>query len=79
MVGTSAITFTLIIIGLEVLFLTTVKRKPLTTVLLAVMPGVAMLMALRGALGGAAWSVIAFWLTVSLPLHIADLRHRRLL
>ena len=47
-------------------------------VLLVLAPGAMMLLALRAALTGAGWPWVAAALTVSLPLHLADLRHRRL-
>ena len=53
------------------------RRAPLT-VFFMLMPGALMLIALRAALIGLPWYWIAIPLTVSLPLHLADLRHRRL-
>ena len=38
--------------------------------------GAALLMALRGALTGAWWGWIAFWLAAALLAHLADLRSR---
>jgi len=55
------------------------RRKPAVTVVLTMLPGAAMMLALRAAITGSSWIWIAIWLTVSLPLHLADLRHRRLL
>ena len=55
------------------------KRRAPTTVLLTILPGAAMMLALRAALTGAEWQWVAVWLTVSLPLHLADLRHRKLI
>jgi hypothetical protein len=40
------------------------------------LPGLALLLALRAALVGQAWTVIAFFLLASLVAHLADLRHR---
>lgn len=54
------------------------RERPALTVLLMLMPGALMLLALRAALAGLPWYWIAVPLTVSLPLHLADLRHRRL-
>ena len=48
------------------------------TVFLMLMPGAFMLLALRAALTGLPWYWVALPLTVSLPLHLADMRHRRL-
>jgi hypothetical protein len=47
------------------------------TVVLMLGPGALMLLALRAALTGMPWYWIALPLTVSLPLHLADVRHRR--
>jgi hypothetical protein len=54
------------------------RKKPTLTVVLMLLPGALMLLALRAALAGLPWYWIALPLTVSLPLHLADLRHRRL-
>jgi hypothetical protein len=54
-----------------------VRRWPVLTVLLMLAPGALMLLALRAALVELPWYWIALPLTVSLPLHLADLRHRR--
>jgi len=37
-----------------------------------------MLLAVRAALTGAPWYHVSFWLAASLPVHLADLRRRRL-
>lgn len=39
-------------------------------------PGVLMMLALRGALTGAAWPWIALPLAAAFPIHLADLRRR---
>jgi hypothetical protein len=44
---------------------------------LALGPGALIALALRCALTGLAWPWIAAFLTLSLPLHLADLRRRR--
>jgi hypothetical protein len=48
------------------------------TVFFALAPGACILMALRAALTGADWPMVALWLSVSFPIHIADLLRRRL-
>lgn len=53
------------------------RRWSAITVALMLAPGALMLLALRAALVGLPWYWIALPLTVSLPLHLADLRHRR--
>lgn len=40
------------------------------------LPGICLLLALRAALGDAAWPWVALWLTAALVLHLADLRQR---
>lgn len=54
------------------------RKRPVVTVLLTLMPGAFMVLALRAALADLPWYWIALPLTVSLPVHLADLRHRRL-
>jgi hypothetical protein len=54
------------------------RRWPLPTIFLMLVPGALMLLAVRAALVGLPWYWIALPLTVSLPVHLADLRHRRL-
>jgi hypothetical protein len=68
----------LVFMGVEALILVAMKRSMLT-VFLTILPGTAMMLALRAALTGAGWQTVAIWLTVSLPLHLADLRHRKLI
>ena len=64
--------------AVEAVVLVIMKRRALTVVL-TILPGAVMMLALRAALTGADWQWVAIWLTVSLPLHLADLRHRRLI
>jgi hypothetical protein len=54
-----------------------VRRWSALTVFLMLAPGALMVLALRAALTDAPWYWIVLPLTVSLPLHLADLRHRR--
>jgi hypothetical protein len=46
-------------------------------ILLALMPGLCLLLAVRAALTGAGWEWVAFWITASLPAHLADIVRRR--
>lgn len=39
-------------------------------------PGVCLLFALRAALTGAAWGIVAVWLLLSLAAHLVDLKQR---
>jgi hypothetical protein len=49
---------------------------PASGILTLLLPGLALLLALRGALVGASWTVIAAWLIASLVAHLIDLRSR---
>jgi hypothetical protein len=74
--------FILLIIAAEFAFLSWRGRRPnLPAVMLGLFislaPGACLLLALRAALTGAPWTWVAAWLTLSLPLHIADLIRRR--
>ncbi len=48
------------------------------TIALALAPGACFAVALRAAIGGAGWPVIAACLAAALPCHLADLWRRRL-
>lgn len=54
------------------------SKRPALAVVLMLAPGAMMMLALRAALIDLPWYWIALPLTVSLPLHLADARHRRL-
>ena len=68
----------LAVMGIEAVAMIAMKKSSLT-VTLTIAPGAAMMLALSAALTGASWHWVAIWLTVSLPLHLADLRHRKLI
>ena len=72
-----AVDFVLAFMVVEAIWLIARQRAALT-VFLMLMPGALMLLALRAALIGLPWYWVALPLTVSLPLHLADMRHRRL-
>jgi hypothetical protein len=72
-----AVDVVLVFMVLEAIWLI-VRGRATLAVFLMLMPGAFMMLALRAALTGADWYWIALPLTVSLPLHLADLRHRRL-
>jgi hypothetical protein len=55
------------------------RGAPARPLLLALLPGALILLALRAALGGWGWPLIALFLTLSLPVHLADLAQRGLL
>ena len=69
----------LVVMLAELFVLVSIAKKPMLTVGLALAPGAVFMLALLSALTGAGWPMIALWLTVSLPLHLADMRHRRLI
>lgn len=73
-----AVDLVLAFMVVEAIILIMRKRRALT-VALTILPGAAMMLALRAALTGVGWQMVAIWLTVSLPLHLADLRHRKLI
>ena len=73
-----AVDLVLAFMAVQAVVLVIMKRRALTVVL-TILPGAVMMLALRAALTGADWQWVAIWLTVSLPLHLADLRHRRLI
>jgi hypothetical protein len=62
----------------EFLWLTLWGRRNAIDVVLALAPGALMLMAVRAALTGLPWYHVSLWLAASLPVHLADLRRRRL-
>jgi hypothetical protein len=73
-----AVDLVLAFMAVEAIVLILMKRRAVT-VALTILPGAVMMLALRAAITGAGWQWVAIWLTVSLPLHLADLRHRRLI
>ncbi len=74
-----AVDLVLAFMGVEAILLALIRKRRIRTIILTILPGAVMMLALRMALTGADWRWIAFWLTVSLPLHLADLRHRQLI
>jgi hypothetical protein len=48
-------------------------RRPTLPTLATLLPGMFMMLALRAALTGAGWEIVAIWITASLPAHLADL------
>ncbi len=71
----------LAIIALEFAALVMWRRRSgrgprVPAILFALLPGVALVLALRAALVGAPWSSVACWLALAGVAHIADLRAR---
>ncbi len=67
----------LAVLALEILVFAIWRRRSLVNAIVAALPGICLLLALRAALTGAGWMVIALWLVLSLPAHLADLWRRR--
>ena len=68
----------LIVLAAEFGWLVVRGAKPLD-VALALGPAVFIVLALRGALTGADWQMIALPLVLSFPVHLADLKRRGML
>ena len=78
-----AVDLILLVIVAEFVFLSTRRRRfghrpSVIDRVLAFAPGVCLLLALRAALTGAGWLLVALALAASFPFHIADLIRRRL-
>ena len=54
------------------------RRDAVVDAATALAPGASLALALRAALGGGAWPWTAMFLAVTLPLHLADMKRRRL-
>jgi hypothetical protein len=66
----------LLVIAIEIAALALWKRARFSVVLLGLLPGLCLMLALREALGDQDWRMTLFWITASLPFHLADLRMR---
>ncbi len=74
-----AVDLILAVIAVEFLALTWLRRGgSLLARVLALGPGVMILLALRGALTGASWPWIALPLAASFPIHLTDVIRRKL-
>lgn len=71
-----AIDLVLTVMAVEVLYLTVVRRRPWSGVVLAFIPGALLLLGTRAALTGMDWWWIALALAASFPPHLLDLRRR---
>ena len=74
-----AVAVVLAVLIAEFVLLVAWRRAPPLTVALALLPGALMLLALGAALVGADWRWVALPLTLSLPVHLADLVRRGLI
>ena len=74
-----AVDIVLAVIVLELVWLITAAKWPVTKALLCLVPGALMLLALRAALIGLDWWMIGLPLLLSFPINLADLaqRHRQ--
>jgi hypothetical protein len=72
-----AIDLVLAVLVLEALWLWRRGRAPLGDIVRALLPGAFLLLAVRAALTGAPWPLVALPLLLSLPAHLADIRRRR--
>lgn len=72
-----AVDIVLLVMLLELGWLTLRRGWTLTDALLRLTPGALMLVALRGALTGLDWRWIALPLLASFPVHLADLARSR--
>jgi hypothetical protein len=61
------------VMAIEAVVLVGVMRRSPFNVAMTLLPGAFMMLALRAALTGADWEVVALWITASLPVHLTDL------
>ncbi|MBS0279402.1 MAG: hypothetical protein JSR81_17385 [Proteobacteria bacterium] len=64
------------VLALEIAAFAVWRRSSLANAVVAALPGICLLLALRSALTGAGWTMIALWLMLSFPAHLADLWRR---
>ena len=57
----------------EAIVLIFVLKRPALATVMTLLPGIFMILALRAAITGAGWEIVAIWITASLPVHLADL------
>ncbi|MFN7173704.1 MAG: hypothetical protein ACK4MT_03225 [Thermaurantiacus tibetensis] len=71
-----AVDLVLAVLALEALLLLAFAGRRRADLLLALLPGLFLLLAVRAALAGAGWQVVAACLAAALPAHLADLWRR---
>ncbi len=71
-----AVDIVLVFLAVEVFVIMRVRRGAAANTIIAALPGVCLLLALRASLTGQAWPWIALWIALSLPAHLADLMRR---
>lgn len=71
-----AVDLILMVMVVEGGWLVTRRGRRAGDVLFMLLPGALMMLALRGALTGSDWTMIAIWLLLSFPAHLEDVRRR---
>ena len=72
-----AVDLVLLFIAAEAAVLIFIRgRNKAVTVIIALMPGVCLLLAARAALTDSGWMLVGLWLAASLPFHLMDLKLR---
>lgn len=71
-----AIDLVLVVLAIEALAIALLGGPKRALLLGALLPGLFLLLALRAALVGAPWQLVALLLAASLPAHLLDLRRR---
>ena len=73
-----AVDVVLLVLAIEAIWLKA-RGQRWTDILPALIPAVLMMLALRAALTGMAWPYVALPLALAFPVHLHDLRRRRML
>jgi uncharacterized membrane protein (UPF0136 family) len=71
-----AIDIALAVLFVELIVLGVMRKRSAWPLIVGLVPGLCLMMAVRAALTGASWQLVALWVAVSLPLHLVDLRYR---
>jgi hypothetical protein len=71
-----AVDVVLAVLAIEMLLVALLGGRKRQTLLLALLPGLFLLLALRAAITDAPWPFIALFLALSLPAHLLDMRRR---
>jgi hypothetical protein len=69
----------MVVIGfviIEMIAIVIMRRASAIGIIIGIVPGLCLMLALLVALQGGRWQVIVFWVTLSLPFHLIDLRYR---
>jgi uncharacterized membrane protein YoaK (UPF0700 family) len=69
----------MVVIGfvvVEIIAVIMLRRSRAVSIIISIIPGLCLMLALLAALQKIGWQVIAFWITLSLPFHLIDLRSR---